>query len=87
MLVDSKYDSGHTVLDPGDAIFLFTDGVTEAKSSDDQEFSDSALEQFLGQTQSLPLVDITRQVIDEIQRFAGDSPQADDITVLTLRRG
>jgi serine phosphatase RsbU (regulator of sigma subunit) len=33
------------------------------------------------------LVDITRQVIDEIQRFAGDSPQADDITVLTLRRG
>jgi len=87
MLVDSKYDSGQTVLDPGDAIFLFTDGVTEAKSFDDQEFSESALEQFLGRTQSLPLGDITRQVIDEIQRFAGDSPQADDITVLTLRRG
>jgi sigma-B regulation protein RsbU (phosphoserine phosphatase) len=87
MLADSKYDSGQTVLGPGDAIFLFTDGVTEAKSFDEHEFSESALEQSLGRTQSLPLGDITRQVIDEIQRFAGDSPQADDITVLTLRRG
>jgi len=87
MLVDSKYDFGQTVLDPGDAIFMFTDGVTEARNFDDQEFSESALEQFLGQTHSLPLGDITRQVIDEIQRFAGDAPQADDITVLTLRRG
>jgi len=87
MLPGSAYDCGQTVLDPGDAIFMFTDGVTEARNGDDQEYSESALEKFLGQTHRLPLSDITRQVIDEIQVFAGDAPQADDITVLTLRRG
>jgi sigma-B regulation protein RsbU (phosphoserine phosphatase) len=86
MLAGARYETGQLALEPGDAIFLFTDGVTEAKNSSDQEFSESSLEEFLGGSHRLPLVDVTRQVLDEVERFAGGAPQADDITVLTVRR-
>lgn len=67
---------------PGDALLVYTDGVTEAFDAGDRAFGSERLE-------GLPLHGqdagaICRQVLEAVQAFAGDAPQSDDITVLAL---
>jgi sigma-B regulation protein RsbU (phosphoserine phosphatase) len=86
MLGNSAYHSARLVLDPGEALFLYTDGVSEATDPDDVEFAEHQLEQSLQPFRASPLADAVRYVIDKVRVFSAGAPQADDITVLALRR-
>ncbi len=73
-------------LEPGDTIFLFTDGVTEAIDREDREFGTAALEAVLEREAAGSAVrEVGERVIEAVRQFAGDTPQADDITCVTLR--
>lgn len=69
----------------GDALFLYTDGVTEAMNHKDEMFSDQRLKSFLEQRYGATPEDIIRGAISEVKAFVGDVPQSDDITILALR--
>ena len=69
----------------GDALFLYTDGVTEAMNHKDEMFSDQRLKSFLEQRYGATPEDIIRGAVSEVKAFAGDVPQSDDITILALR--
>ena len=71
---------------PGDMLFLYTDGVSEATDPSDVEFAEIRLEQSLQPFRVTPLADAVRQVINNVRGFSAGAPQADDITVLALRR-
>jgi len=73
-------------LEPGDALVLFSDGVTDAVDESDQEFGEARLLDVLRRTAGLPLTDIVSGAIEAIDRFAGGAPQFDDITMLVVRR-
>lgn len=76
----------HTVkMDPGDLLFLFTDGVTEAKNSREEMFGDDALEQELRNLKNADNDEVISHVLKKLKEFTGDAEQADDITMLTLR--
>ena len=64
----------------GDAIFIYSDGVTEAMNSRHELFSEARLEDELDRLKGLPVEDIIAGVMEKIRRFAQDEPQADDIT-------
>ena len=71
---------------PGESIVLYTDGVTEAVDRNGEFFSEQRLEQFL--TANAVMATPERLVVDlhgAVQSFAKGTPQADDITVLSLR--
>ena len=73
------------VLQSGDAIFQYTDGVTEATDANDELFGDERLLDALNQAPSASPGELLPFVRDRISAFVGDAPQFDDITMLGLR--
>jgi sigma-B regulation protein RsbU (phosphoserine phosphatase) len=82
---NTGYNAKKVVLQSGDGVFLYTDGVTEAMDRSNEQFSEIRLEENLQQTLSAPLLDIVHGVITAVKDFSNGAPQADDITVLALR--
>ncbi|MEQ1861394.1 MAG: SpoIIE family protein phosphatase [Chthoniobacteraceae bacterium] len=70
---------------PGDSMFLFTDGVTEALSSAREFYTSERLQVILRDACAMPVQRMTRSVIQDVRAFASDQPQADDISVLAVR--
>lgn len=72
-------------LDPGDTVFLYTDGVTEAIDAGNVLFSERRLEEFLATAGGRPASQVVEGAIAAVDAFAGGAPQFDDITALALR--
>ncbi len=72
-------------LQPGDELFLYTDGVTEADNRRRELFGKDRLKMVLDKSQARSVVDRLGEVMQAVRTFAGDAPQADDITMLGLR--
>jgi sigma-B regulation protein RsbU (phosphoserine phosphatase) len=68
-------------LAPGDAVLLYTDGVTEARNGDGEEFGEERLLEAARQHHELPLVELLAAVADQARRFSPDE-QTDDITLI-----
>jgi serine phosphatase RsbU (regulator of sigma subunit) len=73
-------------LAPGDTLVLFSDGVTEAQGSDGEEFGEARLLDVLRQVADTPVAAVIDRIFHEIDVFAGQAPQFDDITMLVVRR-
>jgi len=84
-LKDMEYVSNVIMLKPGESIFFYTDGVTEAFNKDNEEFQDSRLEQILDNKNSLNTNDLVHHVFENVQAFANGVEQSDDITCLALK--
>ena len=80
-----KYHSKKLQLLPGDLLFLYTDGVTEAFDSKDDQFGELRLENFLLTHQTEPIEGIVKDCIQDVTRFSTGVPQSDDITVLAIK--
>ncbi len=73
-------------LEPGETIVLYTDGVTEAMNHDGELFGLEGLRSYFEATPPGDPEATGLQVMQAVSAFAGDAPQSDDITCLTLRR-
>ena len=78
------FETKRVALRSSDALFLYTDGITEALDSDGHLFSDDRLRTFLREVTGLPPTDILRRVVAEVRGFSAGAPQSDDITALAL---
>jgi sigma-B regulation protein RsbU (phosphoserine phosphatase) len=79
------YQITHAQLAPGDALFLFTDGVTEALSTGGQFYTAARLQIALRDVATLPAEKITRGVARDVQAFSAEREQSDDISVMAVR--
>ncbi|HEY6366173.1 MAG TPA: SpoIIE family protein phosphatase [Candidatus Binatia bacterium] len=84
LVEQSPYASGRMVLAPGEALLLYTDGVTEAIDLSKTLYSDQRLEQFLETNRGSAPRQIIGDLVSDVRHFAGEAPQSDDITVLAL---
>jgi sigma-B regulation protein RsbU (phosphoserine phosphatase) len=84
-LKDMEYVSNVIMLKPGESLFFYTDGVTEAFNKDNEEFQESRLEQILDNKNSLNTNDLVHHVFENVQAFANGVEQSDDITCLALK--
>ncbi|MCL2014204.1 MAG: SpoIIE family protein phosphatase [Oscillospiraceae bacterium] len=82
---DMCYTQYEIALKPGDELFLYTDGVTEAVNNENKLFTDPLLLETANSYIDLPLKEFTVSIKREIDKFAGNAEQADDITMLVLR--
>ena len=73
-------------LAPGDTLFLFTDGVSEARDGQDQEYGTERLAEFLARTAALRPQDLASACLQEVNTFAAGAPQTDDVTIMVIRR-
>ncbi|MEW6141664.1 MAG: SpoIIE family protein phosphatase [Chloroflexota bacterium] len=72
-------------LKPGDAIFLYTDGVTEAADPDNKLYSEARLRVTINRVKDSDTAGMIKTVHEDIVAFARGAEQADDITMLALR--
>ena len=85
VMPDLDYEQNTVALSPGDSLVLYTDGVTEAMNSDDEEFGMERLRQVFAAACSNDARAHNQAVFAAVRAFAGERPQFDDITCLTLR--
>lgn len=79
-----KYRTKTLSLRPGERLFLYTDGVTEAMDSAGTLFSERRLCEFLQHTHGDSPTELIRSILGELKRFSLDAEQSDDITALAL---
>jgi serine phosphatase RsbU (regulator of sigma subunit) len=79
------YPTHRLQLRPGDQLFLYTDGVTEAMNEAGELFSEDRLEQVLARAGGGSLEETTRCVSQEVRQFTNGAPQSDDLTMLLVK--
>jgi len=81
---DIHYQQNEISLKPGDRVYLYTDGVTEATTSDDELFGDTRLLQVMNINNDISLKQQLSYVKKEVDSFIKDGEQFDDITMLIM---
>lgn len=79
-----KYRAGSITLGAGDKIFQYTDGVTEATSSENELYGMDRLKNALNSVKNAAPAEILGAVKADIDKFVSGAPQFDDITMLCL---
>ena len=82
---DTEYESYEIRLEPGDGIFVYTDGVTEATSAEEELFGSERLVAALNQAPEAGVTQLVDSVHHAMNAFVGDASQADDFTMLALK--
>lgn len=86
MFEGSTFEADAALLAPGDSLVLYSDGITEAESSDGRPFDESGLETFLSTYAAFPAAELGTEIIRTVERHAGQSRFTDDLTLLVLKR-
>jgi len=86
ILPEAEFETAEAVLDVGDTLVLYTDGITEAENPDEEEFGEERLEKVCVINRELPLGGVDSALEVELEAFANGIPFADDRTVVMVRR-
>ena len=78
------YREGELILNPGDRLFLYTDGVPEATNSENKLYGEERLLSFMQQNALVEATKLLPALKANIDEFVGEAPQFDDITMLML---
>lgn len=87
IFAESPYQAGQTRLESGDWLVIFTDGLVEAVNQKDEEYGEAALLRFVDRESESTPAELLRNLLAELDRYVGNTPQHDDITCLLLKRG
>ncbi|WP_280156353.1 fused response regulator/phosphatase [Piscinibacter sp. XHJ-5] len=79
------YDAHSVRIGPGDTIFVCTDGIADATNSDEAFYTEARVESELRHAGGDTPAEMIARVKSAVDRFTGDAPKADDMTMLALR--
>ncbi len=80
----APYRAAHVMLQPGDMLLAFTDGVNEAKNAAGDQFSEQRLLE-LENVRALTPDELLQHILGQVRAFRGEAPQSDDISMLALK--
>lgn len=90
MFEGSEYEEGETLLAPGEALVMYSDGITEAESPDGTPFDEAGLERTLalhvGAYGTAAAAELGSAIFGAVERHRRDKRLGDDLTVLVLSR-
>ncbi len=72
-------------MSPGDVIYLYTDGITEAENIKEELYGEERLITFLNSNSFAGMEELCDAVKENVDLFAGEAPQFDDMTMLALK--
>jgi sigma-B regulation protein RsbU (phosphoserine phosphatase) len=84
--LDLPYSGQILKMEPGDKLFMYTDGIPEAMNTENEEYTDGAMTEFLKKNSGMNVHALLDKLVAEVKNFAGSAEQSDDITVLILER-
>jgi len=80
-----SYKSKRVFLEKGEAIFLYTDGITEAMNEKEELFTEKRMEKELAALKERPVMGVIKGMLEKIEAFSEGVEQHDDITMLILK--
>jgi len=85
ILPDVQFSINKVALNPGDMLFIYSDGITECFNKAGEEFGEQRLEAFLKYNHTKSAEEISRLLPLELDKFRGDGERSDDITFLIIQ--
>jgi len=82
---ESTYEQGEVLLEPGDAVVCFSDGISEATNADDEMWDEPGVEKIVRSCRGLTAQQIIELLVGAADRFTGEAKQSDDMTVVAIR--
>jgi serine phosphatase RsbU (regulator of sigma subunit) len=86
LLESVPYADGKVEMRQGDVLLVFSDGVTETWSPEDEEFGDEGLLAVATRCRKLDAASLQREILRELEAFAAGGKATDDRTLIVLRR-
>ena len=86
MELDGTQQAQKLSLQPGDVLAVISDGIYEYATSDGAEFGENGVAQVMRHGHDLPMAELSQRLVDAAFEFGGDVQQADDITLVLVRR-
>lgn len=75
-----------SIMNPGDKLFLYTDGIPEAMNEKEEEYSDEKMISFFQNNSHIPSKDFINALVNDVKDHTGAAPQSDDITAIILKK-
>lgn len=82
---EAEFKEENFLLQPGDCLLLYTDGISEAFNKENRQFSQERLEEELSLCRKMPLRQLVEELLGKVKKFSDGTPQSDDITLLALK--
>jgi phosphoserine phosphatase RsbU/P len=80
----ATYETRSVPFHPGDQLFLYTDGISEAMNARREQFSSPRLLEVLSQSSGVSPEELVRRVVDAVRHFTAGAAQSDDLTALAV---
>ena len=75
-----------SIMNSGDRLFLYTDGIPEAMNEKEEEYSDEKMIKYFIEHSDQSSDVFIKSMVNDVKNFVGITPQSDDITALILKR-
>ena len=80
------FEEEKLIINPGERLLLYTDGIPEAMSENEEEYSEAAMEKYFCEQTPDNAIDFINGLVADVKKHTADTPQSDDITALYLIR-
>ena len=80
------YTGQKSIMNSGDKLFLYTDGIPEAMNENEEEYSDEKMIKFFLTHSEKPSQEFINALVKDVKEYSGTAPQSDDITAIILKR-
>jgi serine phosphatase RsbU (regulator of sigma subunit) len=85
MWADKSYEAGNVILQPGDWLVIFTDGVVEAVNAHDEEYGEQRMLNVLQTGVTATPDELLRRIMSDLDLFVGATAQHDDVTCMLVK--
>jgi len=86
VFADAAFHVSEFQLEPGDAVFAYTDGLSEARNTMDEEYGSVRLAEWLNSASGLPPEQLVKGCLTDLEAFRSSTGLADDLSILLLKR-
>ncbi|MCL2155172.1 MAG: SpoIIE family protein phosphatase [Leptospirales bacterium] len=86
IMEDADYKQAKVKFNPGDIIVLYTDGITEMRNENKEEYGIQRVKKLILNNNHLNAAEILDIVINDVETFRGETPPHDDTTALVFKR-
>ncbi len=83
---DWSIDMEETPFRPGGLLVVFSDGITDALDERGEPFGDEGLAAVIEENRHQSAQKLLSTIVDAVERFSGNKPQTDDITLVVIKR-
>jgi phosphoserine phosphatase RsbU/P len=83
---EAVYEQRSIMLQPGDFVLFYTDGLTEAFDKAYQQFGEERLERLLIENYTLSAAELVEKIVVAVREFSGMTTPSDDLTLIVVRR-